>query len=102
MPASPHRRPHRHPLVGHGAHEHAEDPGDHVGRVGDPAPHRVRQAQLVAEDPAQAVGEARAAAEDVVEDRQGVEVRVIAGDAQVPEPLIESPSRMLSSLPGRS
>ena len=72
-------------LVGHRADVDAEQPRHDVGRVGDPAADRVGQAHLVADDPAEAVGEARAAAEDVVEHGQGVEVGVVAGDAQVAE-----------------
>ena len=55
-------------LFGHGAGIDAEEAGEDVGRVGDPAADRIDQPQLVADDPAQAVAEPRPAAEDMVED----------------------------------
>ena len=65
-------------LVGHRAGVDPEQAGHDVGRVGHAAADGVGQAQLVADDPAQAVGEPRPAAEDVVEHDQGVEVGVVA------------------------
>ena len=72
-------------LVGHRAGVDAKESRQQVGRVGDAAADAVDQSQLVANDPAQPVGETRAGAEDVVEHDQGLEIGMMAGNAQMAE-----------------
>ena len=72
-------------LVGRCTDVDAEQPRHQVGRFGDPAADGVGQPHLVTYDPAEAIVEARPAAEDVVEHGQGGEVGVVPHDAQMPE-----------------
>lgn len=83
--------------VGAGADVDAEGAGFEVGRVGDAAADGVGQAKVVPEGSAEAVGEARAGAEDVVEDGEGVEVGVPAGDAEVSEDEVDLLAGMLDA-----
>ena len=89
------RRDHAVGLVGHRPGVDAEEARQEVGRVGDAAADAVDQAQLVADDPAQPVGESRAGAEDVVEHDQGLEVGMMAGDAEMAEDDVDLLAGML-------
>ena len=93
-----------HPLgfLGHRAGVDPEQPGHDVGRVGHAAADRIDQAQLVADDPAQAVAKARPAAEDVVEDDQGVEVGMVPSDPQVAQHDVDLLAGMMDAADARS
>ena len=70
-------------LLGHRSGVDAKQPRQQVGRVGHAAADAVDQAQLVADDPAEPVGETGARAEDVVQHDQGLEIGMVAGYSQV-------------------
>src|SRR5205814_1097534 len=63
---------------------------------------RIDQAQLVADDPAQAIAKSGPAAEDVVEDGQGVVVGMVAGDAQMAQDDMDLVARLLDAPDARA
>ena len=70
-------------LFGHGSGVDAKKTRQQVGRVSHAAADAVNQSQLIANDSAEPVGETRAGTEDVVENHQGLEIGMMAGNSQM-------------------
>ena len=77
------RRDHAVCLFGHGSGVDAKKTRHQVGRVSHAAADAVNQSQLITNDAAEPVGETRAGTKDVVENHQGLEIGMMAGNSQM-------------------